>query len=197
MDKVPISNEAGFSFVDIMMASALSLVVISVCYSLMLFQLKQLRDIKTLYVQNLILARLQLATNSINLKSSANDDANVDLKACLKAVDGLICSSSEVYPLKLIDGAPISGFPDKEVGYNLDGQRCNFGVDQNCVFKLSTSFRVQCAEDSANPYWTPASCPTQGPALIEVFSELNHVKDDGTDGVIGINNISRSVIIKM
>ena len=197
MSKIRISNDSGFSFIDIMMAAALSSVIISICYSLMLFQLKQLREIKALYVQNVILARFQLATSSINLKSSATDVANVDLRACLAAIDGLTCSSAEVYPLKLIDGTPISGFPDEEVGYGLDGQKCEIGVDQDCVFKLSTSFRVQCAEDSSNPYWIPPSCPTQGPALIEVFSELSYLQDGDAEGIVGLKTVSRSVIIKM
>lgn len=200
VDKNQYFNQAGYSLIDLMMASALSIIIISTCYSIMLFQLEQLRAVKALYAQSLVLTRVKLAITKQNIIASAQDSENKELKACLTGVDGTACSSSNSYFFKLIDGIPVTGLPDKEVGYNLDGQPCAIGVTSDCIFKLGTTFRVQCPDDLANPFYHPQTCPSLPSllnGLIEVYFEFGVVQNKNAPQIVGLKTITRSIIVRM
>lgn len=190
-----LRNEAGFSLVDLLVASMMSVIIISICYSVMAFQYNQLRAVKALFVQNILLAQIKAASNPTNLKNSRGEPANIKLRSCLSGIDAN-CESSEIYYLRLMDGGPVAGFPDDPVGYNLDAQRCVVGT-KNCLFTLKTRFRVQCREPASNPYFIPPTCPGVQPGLVEVFYDFEPVNDNGPERVLGLKPVSGSVIVKL
>ncbi len=187
----------GYSLLDLLLSTMVSIIIISICYSLIFFQLKQLRQVKALYVQNVILAHIKTSVSSRSLIASAADPVNVDLRTCLAGVDNVRCTSSDVYDLKLVDGSVIAGFPADPVGYNLDAQTCAVGSSRDCIFTLKTRFRVQCAEDPLNPLFVPPICPTTRPGLVEVYYEFGSTASTDADRILGLKAVLGSIIVKM
>ncbi len=197
MGKSPLGNEFGYSLIDLLMASMVSVIIISICYSIIFFQLKQLREIRALFVQNVVLTHIKTIISSRTLDASALDAENIDLKNCLNGIDDLNCTSTESYPLKIVDGGPVAGKPANPVGYNLDAQRCVVGSSLDCMFILSATFRAQCRQDPGNKYFTLPVCPGTRPALIEVFYEFGVTPNFGADRILGLKPIIGSVIVEM
>ncbi len=193
-----IGNEMGFSLVDLLVASMMSVIIVSICYSVMAFQYSQLRAVRALYVQNILLANIKSAASAVNLKEvSKAEPVNTFLRACLNGVDGAVCASTVPYDLRLMDGGPVSGFRGSPVGYNLDAQRCDIGTP-NCIFKVETYFRVQCPDDDDKSLGPTETCPGISPSLIEVFYDFGTVEDTGPNRVLGaIPTMTGSVIVKL
>lgn len=194
-----VGNELGFSIIEFVIASMMSVIIISVCYSLVAFQYNQLRKVRALYVQNILLTKIKSAANAESLAVSGADPVNVKLQTCLAGIDGTVagCNSGDTYDVRLFDsgGALIAGFRTDPVGYNLDAQTCVVGA-MDCLFTLKTYFRVQCPESAANIYFIPPTCPTP-PGLIELFYEFDAIADLGPNRILGIKPVIGSVIIKM
>jgi hypothetical protein len=189
-------DSRGFSLIDILIGTMVSFIIISICYSVMFFQINQLRSIRGLYVQNVVLAHIKFAVSSKNIKDSGTDPENVELRNCLTGVDDINCKAAKIYPLRLHDGGLVAGFEADPVNYNTDAQKCTAG-SENCLFKLSTEFRVQCAEDPGNPFYVPSKCPGTPPGIVEVFYKFSPIKDDDASRIIGAKSINGSVIVGM
>lgn len=190
-------SSKGYSLIDLVMSLMVSTIVLSIVYSIIFFQYDQFLEVKALHSQNMILLRLKSAITAKNILASKLDPANYSLQNCLTGIDDVNCSSDVVYPIKITDGEAVTGTPDSPVEYNLDGNLCNPTVGEDCVFQVSSSFRVQCAESIANPFSIPPACPLVRPGLIEIFYEFKlkptHAKVVG----LGIKQIMGSIVVRL
>ncbi len=177
----------------------MSVIIVLICYSLIAFQFGQLRKVRALYVQNILLAQIKAAANPQNLMDSRVDPANLKLQSCLSGIDGAVCSSADRYYFRLLDsGTAVSGTDIAPVGFDMEARQCALGAgNSGCIFTLKTSFRVQCKELPANPYVIPPTCPASVPGIIQVFYEFDTIADLSANRVLGIKPVMGSIIVKL
>lgn len=190
-----IYKNSGFSLIDVIAGTLVSLIFMNICFGMISYQYESGRQVRALFIQNVVLAQLRSSVSADSLVNSASDPDNSYLKNCLYGVDGAKCSGAELYPVKIHNLSQISGFPNDPVGYDLGSQVCKVGSSRNCLFKLSTQFRVQCAEEPNNPLVPVETCSDKGPGLIEIFYKFE-VQSDSIRNV-GLAPVTGSIILRL
>ncbi len=190
-----IYKNSGFSLIDVIAGTLVSLIFMNICFGMMSYQYESVRQVRALFIQNVVLLQLRSSVSAETLASSALDPDNRYLKNCLHGVDGVKCSSTELYPVKIHNLSQISGFPIDPVGYDLGSQVCKLGSSRNCLFKLSTQFRVQCAEEPDNPLVPVETCSDKGPGLVEIFYKFEVQADSSR--IVGLAPVTGSIILRL